>query len=792
MKKNLLGLFAGVMAALLLTPLGSVQAQNFAYVGTGTSFNNSYTYPAPYGHYYWFSKHQMFVTAAELSAAGITAGSQISAFSFNVAGLNNMGTLYQWAVAIYTTTSTNPIATGMLLTGQVTNGGPPMTTYNPSLGWNSHTVTPFTWNGTDNFVVETCHAHIANFTSNASTYWETTLAGTSVKSRWYYQDYVTACQNSGSQGTSTTTRPNIRFEWAMPCTSTPGANAVMTPTFEVCPNSTVALGLANSYSVGSLTYQWYYSTTSAVGPFTPVPSGGTGSSYAPTVTANSWFQVQIGCPSASTVMASAGAVSVAATTTNSVPYFEGFETIGLNDRLPNCSWTASGLFTTTRTYTGAATSNRLPRTGTSFAAFTNTVGTHYYYTNGIWMEPGITYSASLWFTSDLAGSSNWSNLGILYGTSQSSTGLTPIVSTNGAAISPIHKSLSNTFTVSAPAFYYLAIRATAASGGAPFLSWDDLSVIIPCTPQYNPMNLAATTNNSVICSGSPVTLNASGAHTYLWSTGDTGPSATNYPQQSTQFSVIGTNTLTGCMSTAVVQVNVLPAPNVFAAALPGVSCAGKPVTLMANGANSYLWSNSLSGSVITVTLNATTNYTVIGTGANNCTGQAMITVSVNQNPAVSIGATSQNICIGEPLILTGLGAVTYNWYSGATFSQFQGSPVTVFPTTSGAFSVIGKDANGCEGSAAMTVNVEACTGISFHNADQSFRCYPNPATSEFVIESAGLINEVIVTDLTGRTVLLLNGDSRKMTMNISGLSNGIYHVRVSSDAGSSVIKMVKE
>ena len=57
---------------------------NNAVIGTGTVQNNPYTYPAPYGNWYWGARTQMLIRASELSASGLSAGN-INSLSFDVA-----------------------------------------------------------------------------------------------------------------------------------------------------------------------------------------------------------------------------------------------------------------------------------------------------------------------------------------------------------------------------------------------------------------------------------------------------------------------------------------------------------------------------------------------------------------------------------------------------------------------------------------------------------------------------------------------------------------------------------
>ncbi len=137
--------------------------------------------------------------------------------------------------------------------------------------------------------------------------------------------------------------------------------------------------------------------------------------------------------------------------------------------------------------------------------------------------------------------------------------------------------------------------------------------------------------SDTICEGSWVTLSASGAAQYAWSTGSTSPVITISPVGTTVFSVTGTNAL-GCSAVATSAIEVLPAPSlVISPAQPSV-CAGQSVALLATGALSYAWSTGATVDNITVTPAATTTYSLTGTDVNGCTSEATITVQVNALP----------------------------------------------------------------------------------------------------------------------------------------------------------------
>ena len=234
------------------------------------------------------------------------------------------------------------------------------------------------------------------------------------------------------------------------------------------------------------------------------------------------------------------------------------------------------------------------------------------------------------------GYNNWTDLSILYGTTQSTTGLVSIASSNGPAVSNVYKPLSNTFTVATSGLYYIAVRGTAASGSAQYLTWDDLSITIPCTsnsPNTPSVSLVASSNT--ICAGESVNLTASGADTFTWNAGSNASSFSDSPSTTTSYSVVGTNTLTGCMSSMSQMVVVNPVPVIYVVSDYQSVCAGSPAHLQAIGATSYTWSNGANSPNITVNPTAATSYTVLASSVNGCVGTAVQMINTYQLPTVT-------------------------------------------------------------------------------------------------------------------------------------------------------------
>jgi hypothetical protein len=211
-------------------------------------------------------------------------------------------------------------------------------------------------------------------------------------------------------------------------------------------------------------------------------------------------------------------------------------------------------------------------------------------------------------------------------------------------------------------------------------------------------NTAPTVNagqDQTVCAGQSVTLNATGANTYVWNNGAIQGVAFT-PSTTQTYTVQGTNTVNGCTATDQVIVTVNTLPNV-GAGLNQTVCAGTSVTLNGSGATSYSWNNGVSNGVAFVPANTQT-YTVVGTDANGCSNTAQVTVTVNALPVVSGGA-NQSICAGSQVTLSGTGATSYVWNNGVS------NGVAFTPTNTQTYTVIGTNGNGCTNTAQVLVTV---------------------------------------------------------------------------------------
>ena len=336
-----------------------------------------------------------------------------------------------------------------------------------------------------------------------------------------------------------------------------------------------------------------------------------------------------------------------------------------------------------------------------------------------------------------------------------------------------------------------------------------------------------------MCPGASFTLNATGADTYTYSSGQIVS-----PTTTTSYSVTGTTSL-GCVS-ASAAVAVVTVTNSIVVSVVGTTliCEGQPAVLTASGAATYSWNTGAMNATFTPTPSTTTAYTVTGS-SGTCSNTAVISVSVLPSPTITVVSTSSAICNGQSLTLTASGAVTYTWTDGisngtsfsptatavytvsgtdangcsnthaelvtvnenpnvmitstesvicsgktATLSASGAltyswntnettTGIAVSPSVTTGYTVTGTDVNGCKTTTVLSQEVSPCTGIASATKanDQQVIVFPNPNNGSFTIRSDFDTKQVLVNEL-GQ--LILSIDQNTSETEIKGLNPGIY------------------
>ncbi|MEN9998723.1 MAG: hypothetical protein RI922_1713, partial [Bacteroidota bacterium] len=182
--------------------------------------------------------------------------------------------------------------------------------------------------------------------------------------------------------------------------------------------------------------------------------------------------------------------------------------------------------------------------------------------------------------------------------------------------------------------------------------------------------------DQTICSGFPITLNASGGTTYQWQSttttnffgtptswvnipGATNPSFTGTPGSTIYYRIIVTNAA-GCQGTDYIKVTI--GAGAFGITAPPFVCEGSTATLSLPGSMTlYTWSVGgtpvgTANSALSISPTVTTTYTATST-TPGCTGTASVTIPVHPTMLLTTNANPTTACAGTPVVLSSIGPV---------------------------------------------------------------------------------------------------------------------------------------
>jgi gliding motility-associated-like protein len=256
------------------------------------------------------------------------------------------------------------------------------------------------------------------------------------------------------------------------------------------------------------------------------------------------------------------------------------------------------------------------------------------------------------------------------------------------------------------------------------------------TVQQNttPPNVNINTPPNIGCNQPTISLNGNGSATgsgitYQWSTNDgnivSGGTTLN-PQvnQAGTYTLVVSNSNTGCTNSATVTVNGNTIPPVANIAPPNiVNCYSPEITIDATGSSqggnfTYNWSGpaggiNSGGNSLNPQVDQPGTYTITITDTqNNCTATASVTVQSNLTQPTAVAAAPPPItCANPEIIINGNGSstgsnFTYQWTAGGNGNIVSGE-TTLNPVVNGAGTytlVVTNTDNGCTKSVTVTVN----------------------------------------------------------------------------------------
>lgn len=264
------------------------------------------------------------------------------------------------------------------------------------------------------------------------------------------------------------------------------------------------------------------------------------------------------------------------------------------------------------------------------------------------------------------------------------------------------------FPKSSQWIYLTAINDTCSSKDSVYIEVNSLPDIT-----INPEDTSICFDDTVIFQGS-------GALHYVWYKNEDSVSDGNYYElisdDSTSLILEGTDS-NGCVNIDTSEISVLSLPEVHVNNDTAL-CIGDIMDLKVSGANDYVWlSNEINGSndsIITISPDTSSSYSVRANGINGCFILDSIRVSVNTLPQIRIMSDTL-ICEGSDAYLWATGGVDYIWSPDIYLNQTTGREILSTPENNITYKVVVTDENKCVDSAeaSISLNVNPTADFSY-------------------------------------------------------------------------------
>jgi Secretion system C-terminal sorting domain/SprB repeat len=197
------------------------------------------------------------------------------------------------------------------------------------------------------------------------------------------------------------------------------------------------------------------------------------------------------------------------------------------------------------------------------------------------------------------------------------------------------------------------------------------------------------------------------------------------------------------------------------------------------------------------------DYTTFVLDANNCYS----TLSFYKTPAPKINGSSLpktvNVVVGKKLkdIPIDGGQANINWYLTAgpntakikqtariaTESKLDPDMLVQEGVTYYASQIVDGFESGLR--LAITTTFAPLGTEDFVLTD--FKYYPNPIKNTLTVSNSAIIDEIAITSLLGKTILTKKINNLSADVDLSGLSNGVYFLKVKSEGKEKIVKILK-
>lgn len=723
----------------------------FVTVGTGGTLTGATAQPTAFCNRwpnYW---SQTIYTAAELTAAGLSAGN-ITSMAYNIASLGDAATNANFTVSIGTTAGSNFANTTFLATTGFTTVYGPSTYTHTASGWQTITfATPYVWDGVSNIVVNVTHDG-ADAINNSQTYYTATADN---KVLW-----VNSYTGTTTTGTLSVNRLNVIFGGPAACTSgrvpvvatvsSPPALTLSGVLTTICSGDTSGVVTLTAGSGDYDTFVWspatgvggdavtgwtFNPTVSTV--YTLTASQTSGSLCASTAT----YTVNVNpIPSAisftpvSPVSACENtAVAITATggNFNSSVFTETMNVLPANFSVVNTAGTGSATLNTT--YYSEGTGSVL------FATASTSANVSYQLNSNIDLTGSASASIVFSHIAAMESPTTSYDFGIIeYSTDGGSTwNLIPVANYSGSANAAVFNT-NIRFSTRSYADWISTFTGTGSTPGAgPATSlWKTETINVPA---------AALTSNQFRIRFRYTTDSSTNYYGWLIDNVRIIKSANN--------------------------ITWTPVTDLYTDA-----AATTPYIAGSSAATVYVKSATVGSQTYTAT---STN------AATGCFISNTVNVTVNALPDATITRVDDTLTAAEA-------GATYQWYTcsaGPVYTIIPGATSQSYVATATGSYAVDVTKNGCTTRSAC-FDVTTLGSSSFDM--NALSVYPNPVINTLSIKYNEEITAVSVYDLSGRLVKQVTPNQTEVEVDMSELATAMYIVKVNSGGNQTEIKVMKK
>jgi hypothetical protein len=297
-------------------------------------------------------------------------------------------------------------------------------------------------------------------------------------------------------------------------------------------------------------------------------------------------------------------------------------------------------------------------------------------------------------------------------------------------------------------------------------------------------------NDTSVCEGASIQLNASGATDYLWNQVDllnnvTVSNPTANITETTEFIVTASNS-GNCETRDTVQVTVFTAP-IIAISTGGTFCESDGLEIFVNGVESVIWSPS-TGLVDPNALNTlanptiTTTYTAEYTDVNGCVGIAGTSTVVPGNLPVtgfSFNQISNYTVIFESDVVENQ---TTTWQMNGT--ELFGDSVSYNFPFDNDYTITQIVSNSC-GSDTLVLEIEVVKQVGIEDVEDALlQVFPNPAVDHVLIRLDALYQSDAILQIysaEGKLVYQEQLAGNSADISVIDWSSGMYEIVVTNE-----------